>query len=162
MRDCEISKEMSSLYFGRLAVYCLFEARVTESDTQPPSPVQCTTVHWTLRQILGLKLQTGRIHKAQNTTTPPCWSNNTWFLLRVLSFILWSHSQCPTMSVVTVWGSEPLRVIVTTEGPQRTAEGLPRGFIYSWGFVVWIHSAGFKVYSWGFTVYCTSGDTMLE
>ncbi len=29
---CEISKEMSSLYFG-LVVFCLFEARVPESDT---------------------------------------------------------------------------------------------------------------------------------
>jgi hypothetical protein len=33
MRYSEISKEMSSLYFG-LAVFCLFEARVPEVDTQ--------------------------------------------------------------------------------------------------------------------------------
>jgi hypothetical protein len=47
MRYCEISKEMS-LYFG-LTVFCLFEAEITEFDTQPlPSPVQCTlyTEHW--------------------------------------------------------------------------------------------------------------------
>jgi hypothetical protein len=42
MRYCEISKEMSSLYSG-LALFCPFEARVPEFDTQPiPSPVQCT------------------------------------------------------------------------------------------------------------------------
>jgi hypothetical protein len=34
---CEISKEMSSLYF-RLAVLCLFEARVPEFGTQSFSP----------------------------------------------------------------------------------------------------------------------------
>jgi hypothetical protein len=37
MRYYEISKEMSSFYFG-LAVFCLFEARVLEFDTQPLSP----------------------------------------------------------------------------------------------------------------------------
>jgi hypothetical protein len=43
MRYCEISKDLSSLYF-RLAVFCLFEAQVPEFDTQPPSPLtlQCT------------------------------------------------------------------------------------------------------------------------
>ncbi len=39
MRYCEISKEMSSLYFG-LAVFCLFEARAPEFDMQSlPSPL---------------------------------------------------------------------------------------------------------------------------
>jgi hypothetical protein len=37
MRYCEISKEMSSLYFG-LPGFCLFEATVPEFDTQPPPP----------------------------------------------------------------------------------------------------------------------------
>jgi hypothetical protein len=41
MRYCEISKEMSSLYFG-LAVFCLFEARVPELDMQPPHPTPRT------------------------------------------------------------------------------------------------------------------------
>ncbi len=36
MRYCEISKEMSSLYF-ELAVFRLFEARVQEFDTRPLS-----------------------------------------------------------------------------------------------------------------------------
>jgi hypothetical protein len=40
MRYCEISKEMSSLYFG-LAVLSLFEARVPEFDTQPQAPDSC-------------------------------------------------------------------------------------------------------------------------
>ncbi len=40
MRYCEISKEMSSLYFG-LAVFCLFEASVPEFDTQPLLPKSC-------------------------------------------------------------------------------------------------------------------------
>jgi hypothetical protein len=53
MKYCEI-KEMSSLYFG-LAVFCLLEARAPEFDPQPlPPPAQLWTVHWTLRQILGL------------------------------------------------------------------------------------------------------------
>jgi hypothetical protein len=38
MRHCDISKEMSSLYFG-LAIFCLFEARVSEFDKQPPPPL---------------------------------------------------------------------------------------------------------------------------
>ncbi len=58
MRNCEISKDMSSLLFG-LAVFCLFEARVPEFDTQPlplsppPTAVDCTvyTVRRTLRQF---------------------------------------------------------------------------------------------------------------
>ncbi len=37
MRYCEISKEMSSLYFG-LAVFCLFQARVPEFEKHPPPP----------------------------------------------------------------------------------------------------------------------------
>jgi hypothetical protein len=41
MRYCEISKQMSSLYFG-LAVFCLFEARVPEFDIPRP------TVEYTL------------------------------------------------------------------------------------------------------------------
>jgi hypothetical protein len=41
IRYCEISKEMSSLYFG-LAVLCLFEARVLEVDKQPLPPIKCT------------------------------------------------------------------------------------------------------------------------
>ncbi len=32
MRYCEISKQMSPLYFG-LAVFCLFEARILEFNT---------------------------------------------------------------------------------------------------------------------------------
>jgi hypothetical protein len=40
MRYCEISKEMSSLYFG-LAVFCLFEPRVPEFYTQPLPPSSC-------------------------------------------------------------------------------------------------------------------------
>jgi hypothetical protein len=36
----KISKEMSSLYFG-LALFCLFEARVPEFDTQPLPPNSC-------------------------------------------------------------------------------------------------------------------------
>ncbi len=93
MRFCEISKEMSSLYF-RLAVLCLFEARVPECDKQTPAhPVQCITVHWTLRQILGLQLQIGRIHQVQNTTTIPlCSSTNTSsLLLFLLTFLLNFH-----------------------------------------------------------------------
>jgi hypothetical protein len=39
MRYCEISKEMSPLYFG-LAVFCLLEARASEYDMQSlPSPL---------------------------------------------------------------------------------------------------------------------------
>jgi hypothetical protein len=34
MRYCEISKDMSSWYFG-LAAFCLYEDRVPEVDTQP-------------------------------------------------------------------------------------------------------------------------------
>ncbi len=34
MRYCEISKEMSSLFFG-LAVFCPFEARLPEFDKRP-------------------------------------------------------------------------------------------------------------------------------
>jgi hypothetical protein len=45
MRYCEIGKEMSLMYF-RLAVVCLFEARVPEFDMQPtphpPDSVHCT------------------------------------------------------------------------------------------------------------------------
>ncbi len=40
MRHCEISKEMSSLYFG-LAVFFLFEARIPEFGTQPLPPNSC-------------------------------------------------------------------------------------------------------------------------
>jgi hypothetical protein len=40
MRCCEISTEMSSLFFG-LAVFCLFEASVPEFDTQPLPPKSC-------------------------------------------------------------------------------------------------------------------------
>jgi hypothetical protein len=41
MRYCEISKEMSLLYFG-LAVFCPFEARDPEFDKQPlPPPIYC-------------------------------------------------------------------------------------------------------------------------
>ncbi len=40
MRYCEISKEMSSFYFG-VSVFCLFEARVPEFDTQPLLPNSC-------------------------------------------------------------------------------------------------------------------------
>ncbi len=49
MRYCEISKEMSSLYFG-LAVFCLFEARILEFDTQPLPLNSCGlyNVHCTL------------------------------------------------------------------------------------------------------------------
>jgi hypothetical protein len=57
MRYCEISKEMSSKYFG-VPLFCFFEATDPEFDTQPlpPITVDCTkyTVHWTLRQNLGL------------------------------------------------------------------------------------------------------------
>jgi hypothetical protein len=52
MRYYEISKEMSSLYFG-LAVFCLFEARVPEFDIQTAPPFSVCTVHWTVRQIPG-------------------------------------------------------------------------------------------------------------
>ncbi len=42
-----------------------------------PSRTVCT-VHWTLPQVMGLELQIGRIHLAQNkTTTSLCWSHNT-------------------------------------------------------------------------------------
>ncbi len=46
----------------------------------PPTAVDCTvyTSHWALRQILGLQLQTGRIHLGRNsTTTSLSWSHNT-------------------------------------------------------------------------------------
>ncbi len=39
MRFCEVTKEMSSLYFG-LAVFCLFDDRVPDLTHSPP-PVQC-------------------------------------------------------------------------------------------------------------------------
>jgi hypothetical protein len=69
MRCCEISKEMSSLYFG-LAVFCLFDARVPEFETQPSPPVQCTlntasnygtlgpeflNIYWRLKSRLPVK-----------------------------------------------------------------------------------------------------------
>ncbi len=47
MRYSEIGKEMSSLYFG-LVVFCLFEARVSKFDMQPP-PFR---VHCTLTTVL--------------------------------------------------------------------------------------------------------------
>jgi hypothetical protein len=61
MRYFDISKEMSSLYFG-LALFCLFEARVLEFDTLPLPPTSCRlyrySVEYTglgaLRPILGL------------------------------------------------------------------------------------------------------------
>jgi hypothetical protein len=57
MRYCEISKEMSSLYFG-LALFCVFETRVLEFNMNscPPTAVECIVyiVHRTRRQILGL------------------------------------------------------------------------------------------------------------
>ncbi len=55
MRDCEISKEMSSLYF-KLAVFCLFKARVLDKQPLPPTNVDCTvyTVFLTVLQILRL------------------------------------------------------------------------------------------------------------
>jgi hypothetical protein len=37
---CEIGKKMFSLYFG-FAVFCLFEVRVPELDTQPLPPDSC-------------------------------------------------------------------------------------------------------------------------
>ncbi len=61
LRCCEISKEMSLLYFG-LAECSLFEARVLEFWHAPPPPpppaVDCTvyTAHWTLRQIDALMI----------------------------------------------------------------------------------------------------------
>jgi hypothetical protein len=87
LRYCEIRKEMSSLYFG-LAVFCLFEARIPEFDTQPPLHAACT--HWTLRQILGLNLQIGRIHLAQNTTTSLCWSHIPRLCLWFSSSLSWT------------------------------------------------------------------------
>ncbi len=78
MRYREISKEMSSLNFG-LHVFCQFEARVPEFDTQPLPRKSCGctvyTQHWSLCQI---PTGSGRIHLAQNTTTASlCWSHNT-------------------------------------------------------------------------------------
>jgi hypothetical protein len=66
MRYCEISKEMSSWYFGQ-AVFCLFEARVPEFDTQTlPSP-PCN-IHYTL-------------NTASNSGTPePQFLNISWRL----------------------------------------------------------------------------------
>jgi hypothetical protein len=86
---CEISEEMSSLYFS-LAVFCPFEAEVPEFDTlprpHPPHPQQrwaeqCT-VHCTLFTASNsgtlASNYSSRIQEAQNTTTTSlCWSNNT-------------------------------------------------------------------------------------
>ncbi len=50
MRYCQISKEMSSMYFG-LAVFCLLEARAPEFVMQPlPPPHSCGlyTIHCTV------------------------------------------------------------------------------------------------------------------
>ncbi len=53
MRYCEISQKMSSLYFG-LAVFCQFEARSPEFDTQPLPPYS-----WEPEFLNTLKWQLG-------------------------------------------------------------------------------------------------------
>ncbi len=72
---------MSLLYFG-ITVFCLFEARVPEFDSQPlpPAAVEVYTA-----SILGLWLRTSRIHQVQNTTTTSlCWSSNISSLVEVV------------------------------------------------------------------------------
>ncbi len=80
MRYCEISKEMSLLYFG-LDVFCQFEARVPEFDQRSVCSVYCTEgggVGGVAYQILGLQPQMDRLQLAQNTmTTSLFWSYNT-------------------------------------------------------------------------------------
>jgi hypothetical protein len=53
MRYCEISKEMSSLYFGHSVMQV--EARVKEFDTQPLTPNSCGLycVQYTLKTALN-------------------------------------------------------------------------------------------------------------
>ncbi len=62
-------------------MYSAYFRRESQNLTRNPCPPTAegglysvhSTVHWTLRQILGLQI--GRIHQAQNTTmTSLCWS----------------------------------------------------------------------------------------
>ncbi len=97
MRYCEIRKEMSSLYLG-LAVFCLFETRVSDYDTQSLPPNICRLysvqyiVHFILRQIyIGLyssfqlaeyiKPKIQRRHLFADLTIPHLWCRiSTWQL----------------------------------------------------------------------------------
>jgi hypothetical protein len=79
MRYCEISKEMSSLYFG-LAIFCLFEARVSEFDTQPPPPpctVHCTHGvrfwHSSFKLAEYIKTEIQRRHLLADLIIPHLW-----------------------------------------------------------------------------------------
>ncbi len=83
MTYCEISKEMSSLYFG-LDVCCQFEARVPESD-------QCSvySVHKLYWRVEGLRI---KFPNRQNTVSPKY--NDDISLLIVLYLVSdYSHEE---------------------------------------------------------------------
>jgi hypothetical protein len=73
MRSCEISKEMSSLYFG-LDIVCHFEARVTEFDVC----VQYTV--YTARGG-GCLPNSGTLASNRQNTASPKYNDDTYLMI---------------------------------------------------------------------------------
>jgi hypothetical protein len=90
MRYWEISKEMSSLYFG-LAVSCLFKPRVPECDTQPTPLDRCElySVHFTLNTASNSEAV---FTDAMFVILDPWFQNTTfvsWFPSRLRPYSEW-------------------------------------------------------------------------
>jgi hypothetical protein len=78
MRYCEISKEMSLLYFG-LAVFCLFEARVPEFDRQPLPPTSCGL--YSVHSMLNIASYYGTQASIWQNTPSPIYNDDISLLI---------------------------------------------------------------------------------